>query len=48
MRKGQAHDRHRGGRDDIAENLPLAHRRQLIDVADEKQSRASGCTGAHR
>jgi hypothetical protein len=34
---GQAHDRHRSGRDDVAENLPRAYRRQLIDIADEKQ-----------
>jgi hypothetical protein len=34
---GQAHDRHRGGRDDIAENLPRTYRRQLIDIADEQQ-----------
>jgi len=29
---GQAHDRYRSRRDDIAENLPRAYRRQLIDV----------------
>jgi hypothetical protein len=27
---GQAHDRHRSRRDDVAENLPRADRRQLI------------------
>ena len=37
---GQAHDRHRSRRDDVAENLPRAHRRQLIDIADEQQCRA--------
>ena len=36
----QAHDRHRGRRDDIAENLPRAYRRQLIDITDEQQCRA--------
>ena len=37
---GQAHDRHRSRRDDVAENLPRAYRRQLIDIADEQQCRA--------
>jgi hypothetical protein len=36
----QTHDRHRGGRDDIAENLPRAYPRQLIDIPDEQQRRA--------
>jgi hypothetical protein len=36
---GQAHDRHRSRRDDVAENLPRAYRRQLIDIADEQQRR---------
>jgi len=33
---GQADNRHSGRRYDIAQNLPWAHRRQLIDIADEK------------
>ena len=37
---GQAHDRHRSRRDDVAENLPRAYRRQLINIADEQQRRA--------
>ena len=37
---GQAHDRHRSRCDDVAENLPRTHRRQLIDIADEQQRRA--------
>jgi hypothetical protein len=37
---GQAHDRHRSRRDDVAENLPRAYRRQLIDITDEQQRRA--------
>ena len=36
---GQAHDRHRSRRDDVTQNLPRAHRRQLIDIADEQQRR---------
>ena len=35
---GQAHHRHRAGRDDVGEHLPRPDRRQLIDVADEHQS----------
>jgi hypothetical protein len=34
---GQAYDRYRSGRDDVAENLSRAYRRQLIDIADEQQ-----------
>ncbi len=37
---GQAHDRQRSRRDDVAENLPRAHPRQLIDIANEQQCRA--------
>jgi hypothetical protein len=37
---GQAHDRHRGGRNDVAENLPRPYRRQLIDIA--RQQRLAG------
>ena len=37
---GQAHNRHSSRSDDIAQNLPWAHRRQLIDIADEQQCRA--------
>jgi hypothetical protein len=36
---GQAHDRDRSRHDDVAENLPRADRRQLIDIADEQQRR---------
>src|SRR5580692_2566588 len=36
---GQAHDRHRSRRDDVAENLPRPNRRLLIDIADEEQCR---------
>src|SRR5437868_549376 len=39
---GQAHDRGRSRHDDVAENLPRTHRRQLIDITDEQQRRAIG------
>jgi hypothetical protein len=36
---GQAHDRHGTRGDDVGQNLPRPHRRQLIDITDEQQRR---------